>query len=78
MDLIESSFDLLTNTAFKNIKRQPWMMPKPFVLTDAVMVKKHICENIDKDVNLSDEFKTMKQQQKLRLQQQKDSLKIKI
>jgi len=42
MDLLESSFDLMTNPLFIMKKRADWMMPTPFVLTDAVSVKKRI------------------------------------
>jgi len=39
MNLVESSFDLLTNPLFTMAKRRDWMIPKPFVLTDAVVVR---------------------------------------
>ena len=42
MNLIESSFDLLTNSALKIQKRANWMMPMPFVLTDAIVLKQKI------------------------------------
>ncbi len=42
MNLIESSFDLLTNSALKIHKRANWMMPMPFVLTDAIVLKQKI------------------------------------
>ncbi len=42
MELMESSFDLMTNPIFKMDKRAPWMMPMPFVLTDAVIIKQKI------------------------------------
>lgn len=38
MNLIESSFDLITNPEFKMSKRASWMMPMPFVLNDAVVI----------------------------------------
>jgi hypothetical protein len=38
LEVMESSFDLLTNNAFTIVKRAPWMMPKPFVLNDAVVI----------------------------------------
>lgn len=38
MELMESSFDLLSNAQFTIAKRQNWMMPKPFVLNDAVVI----------------------------------------
>ena len=73
MDLLESSFDLMTNPAFEIKKRQPWMMPKPFVLNDAVVLKLHIQENTNYNTALSEEFKTMKAQDIL-LKSQKDSI----
>jgi hypothetical protein len=42
MDLIESSFDLMTNPLFTISKRASWMMPTPFVLNDAVVIKQKI------------------------------------
>ena len=42
MNLMESSFDLLTNPKFRIAKRLPWMMPMPFVLNDAVVIQKKI------------------------------------
>lgn len=42
MSMMESSFDLMTNPLFGMRKRSTWMMPKPFVLTDAVVQIKKI------------------------------------
>lgn len=42
MDLIESSFDLMTNPLFTIKPRSDWMMPTPFVLNDAVLVQQKI------------------------------------
>jgi len=42
LDLLEASFDLLTNPAFHITKRKAHMMPMPFVLNDAILVKKHL------------------------------------
>jgi hypothetical protein len=42
LNLIESSFDLLSNPLFSISKRANWMMPTPFVLTDAVLIKQKI------------------------------------
>ena len=42
MDLIESSFDLMTNPLFKIEPRSDWMMPTPFVLNDAVLIQQKI------------------------------------
>ena len=42
MELMESSFDLITNPLFGIAKRENWMMPTPFVLNDAVVIKQKI------------------------------------
>jgi len=42
LDLMESSFDLMNNPLFSMIKRADWMMPTPFVLNDAVIIKQKI------------------------------------
>jgi hypothetical protein len=42
MELMESSFDLLTNPLFSMKKREDWMMPTAFVLNDAVVIKEKI------------------------------------
>lgn len=42
MTLLESSFDLIENPLFNITKRADWMMPTPFVLNDAVAIKKTI------------------------------------
>lgn len=42
LDLMESSFDLMNNPLFQMAKRADWMMPTPFVLNDAVIVKQKI------------------------------------
>lgn len=46
MDLIESSFDLLENPLLKIKKRESWMMPAPFVLNDAIIIKQKIKKTI--------------------------------
>ena len=40
--LLESSFDLTSNPIFKMIPRKNWMMPTPFVLNDAVIIRQRI------------------------------------
>lgn len=45
LSLMESSFDLLDQTGFAIAKRQPWMIPTPFVLNDAVVLKMKIKPN---------------------------------
>jgi len=42
MDVMESSFDLMTNPLFEMTPRQDWMMPTPFVLNDAVIITQKI------------------------------------
>lgn len=42
MDLMEASFDLMHNPQFIMKKRANWMMPKPFILNDAVVIRKKI------------------------------------
>lgn len=42
MNLVESSFDLMTNPLFSMAKRRDWMIPTPFVLNDAVVIKEKI------------------------------------
>jgi hypothetical protein len=42
MNLVESSFDLMTNPLFSMAKRRDWMIPTPFVLTDAVIIKQKV------------------------------------
>jgi hypothetical protein len=39
---LESSFDLLSNPQLKIKPRAAWMMPMPFVLTDAVVLHQKI------------------------------------
>ena len=45
MNFVESSFDLMTNPSFSMAKRRDWMIPTPFVLTDAVVVKGKVKAN---------------------------------
>jgi hypothetical protein len=42
MQLLESSFDLMQNPLFEMTPRASWMMPTPFVLNDAVVIKERI------------------------------------
>ncbi len=48
MDLFESSFDLMENPIFNMTPRASWMMPTPFVLNDAVVVKQKIKPELKK------------------------------
>ncbi len=72
MDLLESSFDLMTNPEFAIEKRKPWMMPTQFVLNDAIVIKQHIKESIKNDSELSEDFKNQKLEEKLLVK--KDSI----
>jgi hypothetical protein len=42
LTLMESSFDLMSNSEFTVANRKSWMMPMPFVLTDAVIIRQKI------------------------------------
>lgn len=42
LNLMESSFDLMNNPLFQMAKRADWMMPTPFILNDAVIIKQKI------------------------------------
>ncbi len=42
LDLMESSFDLMSNPSFKMTKRKSWMIPTPFVLNDAIIIREKI------------------------------------
>ena len=46
LDLMESSFDLMSNPQFQMAKRADWMMPTPYVLNDAVIIKQKIKPSI--------------------------------
>ena len=73
MDLIESSFDLMTNPAFSIEKRKPNRMPLQFVLNDAIVIKQHIKKSINNDSELSDDFKKQNLEDKLLVK--KDTVK---
>jgi hypothetical protein len=42
LELLESSFDLFNNPVLKTTKRKPGMIPTPFVLNDAIIIKEKI------------------------------------
>ncbi len=42
LDLVESSFDLLANPLIKMVPRKSGMIPTPFVLNDAIIIKQKI------------------------------------
>ena len=42
LNLVESSFDLLANSLLKMTQRKPGMIPMPFVLNDAIIIKQKI------------------------------------
>jgi hypothetical protein len=49
MEFLESSFDLLAQKSFRLAKRTSSMIPKPFVLNDAVIIKQKIKPTVSKD-----------------------------
>ncbi|HLP64163.1 M20/M25/M40 family metallo-hydrolase [Flavobacterium sp.] len=49
LSLVESSFDLMQNPAFSMAKRRDWMIPTPFVLTDAIIVNQRVKPSVKKD-----------------------------
>ncbi len=55
LDLLESSFDLLSNPIFSVAKRQNWMIPTPFVLNDAIVVKQKIKKSYQEVINTTPE-----------------------
>lgn len=52
MDVMISSFDLLENPQFSIPKRPDSFIPMPFVLTDAIIVKKKIYKSVPKKVQI--------------------------
>jgi len=42
LNLVESSFDLMSNPLFGLTQRKSWMIPTPFVLNDAVIIRQKI------------------------------------
>ncbi len=42
LNLVESSFDLITNPLFSITPRKSWMIPTPFVLNDAVIIRQKV------------------------------------
>lgn len=49
LNLVESSFDLMQNPAFSMAKRRNWMIPTPFVLTDAIIVTQKVKPSVKND-----------------------------
>jgi hypothetical protein len=39
---VESSFDLMINSLFSITPRKSWMIPTPFVLNDAVIIRQKV------------------------------------
>lgn len=52
LNLVESSFDLMTNPQFTIAKRKSWMMPTPFILNDAIIIKQKIKPTLILEDNL--------------------------
>lgn len=42
LNLVESSFDLMSNPLFSITPRKSWMIPTPFVLNDAVIIRQKV------------------------------------
>ncbi len=70
MDVMISSFDLLENPQFSIPKRPDSFIPMPFVLTDAIIVKKKLIKSVPKKVEISETIETEMDS----LTTQKDSL----
>jgi hypothetical protein len=51
LNLVESSFDLLSNSLLKMSQRKPGMIPTPFVFSDAIVIKQKIkpSPNVEKE-----------------------------
>jgi hypothetical protein len=58
MAVMVSSFDLLENTQFSIPKRPDAFIPMPFVLTDAIIVKKKIYKSVPKKVQIIENAET--------------------
>jgi len=54
MDVMISSFDLLENQQFSIPKRPDAFIPMPFVLTDAIIVKKKLIKSVPKKVEITE------------------------
>jgi hypothetical protein len=69
LNLVESSFDLLANSLLKMTQRKPGMIPMPFVLNDAIIIKQKIkpSPKVDKE---KVSFR--------RFPKQKDSIKVEV
>ena len=69
LNLVESSFDLLANSFSKITQRKPGMIPMPFVLNDAIIIKQKIkpLPKVDKE---KASFR--------RFSKQKDSIKVEV
>ena len=66
---MESSFDLLANRLLKMTQRKPGMIPTPFVLNDALIIK----QKLKPSPKVIEEKTTFK-----RYQTKSDSLKVAI
>ncbi len=61
LELLESSFDLLSNRKLNVIKRKSWMIPTPFVLNDAIIIREKIIGspiNVEKKLNFIRKWET--------------------
>ncbi|RDI56587.1 peptidase M28-like protein [Flavobacterium glaciei] len=76
MELMESSFDLMTNPLFQITKRENWMMPTPFVLNDAVVIRQKIKPSQVIDVPIVQNT-TVERSQKTIIRIENDSSEVK-
>ena len=69
LNLVESSFDLLANSLLKMTQRKPGMIPTPFVLNDAIIIK----QKIKPSPKVEKEKPSFR-----RFPKQKDSIKVEV
>lgn len=73
MELVESSFDLMSNPLLKMRQRESWMISKPFVLNDAIIIKQKI-----KAMPIKKEKKKEKKEISKKISPKKDTINIEI
>ena len=73
MELVESSFDLMSNPLLKMRQRESWMISKPFVLNDAIIIKQKI-----KVMPIKKEKKKEKKEISKKISPKKDTINMEI
>ena len=73
MELVESSFDLMSNPLLKMRQRESWMISKPFVLNDAIIIKQKI-----KAMPIKKEKKKEKKEISKKISPKKDTINMEI